>query len=288
MIDTSQKFWKASYQNGLPKLYINPPQFSRYCKQLANPDTPVHEERIYTCFDVPGIGKSTLVHTICKQNKFVYLNVPFYTWAGATRFGEYFDALCTYLTEKKLCTCSRIQGILERMCSRMLITIFQQAMKMPHDNEPFIVVASNGMNLPPVEQWMDLYQSDSSQQLLETVNLFKTQVMEQFNAPTTVLFFDDMQLWSVPLHFKKISDRDEQFNAEIPRTEALNYRIIALSRVLASLPPFIKPVIAGTSDLGKRMTIDSGVKAEQLVVHFSTSKAISEIVNFYWYVSLLW
>jgi hypothetical protein len=249
-------------------------------------------ERIFVLFDIPGVGKSSLIYHISIQNNCYYLKIH----AKSDILKHFIDFnLSGYVTENQLtnylkicilrslnCVIKYIWDIISNSnnlndeINREFI-IFNGSFKIKKDYSDSVSSKFQGLNIDNFE--------DIKKILKNSIENLQTEILKKTKKDKFVIHFEECDGLSVSNKFKRIECKKRDTTKFKVTNEIMNnYLLISISSICYDLSSFdIKIAFTGTNSLTSRIIIiDSGTKS---FIHSTMSQLnfgiISKILKHY-------
>jgi hypothetical protein len=221
------------------------------------------EEKLYTLFDYPGMGKTcTIFHASMNTNS-LYIQLPLSTSC-------LIDSIEKYVRESvpqfAPFTENFLLEVIENTCKRAIIRIFEVVLSDLRKNrmQKVFIVKENG--LPEVNSY-----NEELATIIGEINAL-------CNGKPIVLHFDECQKWKTSQSFKREVNKDALV---LSKQDVKNFYMIGLSKIVAKLPRSIFVALSGTNlSIEYTIRIDSSIKT---YVHpalpYSTAKDLLHILK---------
>jgi uncharacterized protein len=221
------------------------------------------EEKLYTLFDYPGMGKtSTIFHASMKTNS-LYIQVPLSTSSLIDSIEKYVtDSVAQFTAFSE----NFLLEIIENTCKRAIVRIFDSVLSAlrKNANQKVFIIKDNG--LPEVNSY-----NEELAAIMEEIDAL-------CNGKHIVLHFDECQKWKTSQSFKREVNKDADV---LSKQDIKNFYMISMSKTLAKLPRSIFVALSGTNIcIEYTIRVDSSVKTyAHPVLPYSTAEDLLAILK---------
>jgi uncharacterized protein len=243
MLSQSNQLFKDrfDFSNTIPYHHDVNQVLSNLCASIVSKQRI--EDKLYTLFDYPGMGKTTTIFHAAMRTNSLYIQVPLST-------SSLIDSIEKHVIESvpQFSPFSEnfLLGIIENACKSAIVRIFGVVLSnLQNDvNQNVFIVKDNG--LPQLNSYD------------EELGSIIEKIMNLSGGKPIVLHFDECQKWKTSQSFKREVNKDANV---LSKQDIKNFYMISMSKTLVKLPRTILVALSGTNvSIEHTIRIDSSVK----------------------------